>query len=93
MHARITGTGTDAAGRTFTLSGTVSQDGFEADFWADDGNVVVRRDDGAFARDAGVIGAHGIVNSPPLALLRQEPDAGRTALPALSDGSDLAVAD
>ena len=66
MHARITGTGTDAAGRTFTLSGNVSQDGFEADFWADDGNVVVRRDDGAFARDAGVIGAHGIVNSPPL---------------------------
>ena len=38
----------------------------KADFWADDGNVVVRRDDGAFARDAGVIGAHGIVNSPPL---------------------------
>jgi len=41
--------------------------GVEADFWTDDGNVVVRRDDEAFARDAAVIGAHGIVNSPPLA--------------------------
>ena len=52
-HARITGTGIDAAGQTFTISGDVTSDRWHADFWADGGRVVVRRDDGSFAWGTG----------------------------------------
>ena len=64
-HARITGTGIDAAGQTFTISGDVTSDRWHADFWADGGRVVVRRDDGSFAWGTAA-GGYGIVNQPPL---------------------------
>ena len=55
---------TDAAGQTFTVSGHIGQDGQEADFWADDGHITVRRDDGAVATDTSAIGAHPIWTAP-----------------------------
>ena len=64
-RSRIDGTGIDAAGRTFTISGNVTSDRWHADFWADGGRVVVRRDDGSFASGTAG-GGWGIVHAPPL---------------------------
>ena len=67
-HSRLTGSGTDAAGHAFTIEGTLTYDSDldpALEKWATGGKVVVRRDDGAFARgDAG--GSAPIRNSPPL---------------------------
>jgi hypothetical protein len=49
-HYRISGTGTDAAGHSFTIKGTLTFENGGFDFYANDGDVVVRRDDGASAR-------------------------------------------
>ena len=48
-HYRIAGNGTDASGHTFTVKGTLLFENGGFDFYADDGDVVVRRDDGASA--------------------------------------------
>jgi hypothetical protein len=57
---RITGSGTDFAGHSFTIDGTLTKDaGGGIDFFATGGSAVVRRDDGATARGA----ADGAANS------------------------------
>jgi hypothetical protein len=57
---RVTGSGIDSAGHSFTIDGTLTNDGNGAtDFFATGGSMVVRRDDGATARGA----ANGAANS------------------------------
>ena len=59
---RVTGSGTDSAGHTFTIDGTLTKSGDgETDFFANGGSMVVRRDDGATARGAADGAANSIV--------------------------------
>jgi hypothetical protein len=59
---RIKASGTDASGQRFRIRGRLTEDMDSPDFWASDGRVTVRREDGSFARGkAG--GAFGIVHS------------------------------
>ena len=59
---RVTGSGTDSAGHTFTIDGTLTNDGNGGiDFFATDGSIVVRRNDGATARGAADGAANSIV--------------------------------
>jgi hypothetical protein len=62
LQAKITGTGRDDAGREFRIDGQLTMDSFQADFFATNGNVSIRRDDGSFARGSGV-GAWPIVTA------------------------------
>jgi hypothetical protein len=66
-HYRVTGGGSDAADHAFTVEGTLTYDSQSTpgDFWASDGKITVRRDDGAFARGQAQ-GADSPVVAPPL---------------------------
>jgi hypothetical protein len=66
MRMHLSGGGTDAAGHSFTIDGDLSLDQPLSDFFANDGNVVLRRDDGSFARGSAT-GMYPIVYQPPLA--------------------------